>query len=63
MNLKNSRNNITMKDKLEKYLLIGVGVLVVGYLLWKKYKPKKCVKWTQNVCATAPCNQTCVEYK
>ena len=46
-----------------KNLLIGAGVLVVGYLLWKKYKPKKCVKWTQNVCATAPCNQTCKEYK
>lgn len=25
-----------MKDKLEKYLLIGAGVVVVAYLLWKK---------------------------
>jgi hypothetical protein len=46
-----------------KNLLIGAGVVVLGYLLWKKFKPKKCVKWSQNVCVTAPCNHTCEEYK
>jgi hypothetical protein len=46
-----------------KNLLIGAGVVVVGYLLWKKFKPKKCIKWVQPSCAVAPCPQQCIEYK
>ena len=48
-----------------KNLLIGAGVVVVGYLLWKKLQPKEktCVKWSQNECVRTPCNQTCEEYK
>lgn len=49
-----------------KNLLIGAGVVIVGYLLWKKLQPKEktCVKWEQiKVCAEAPCPKTCVEYK
>jgi|LakMenE18May11ns_1017448.scaffolds.fasta_scaffold7777948_1 hypothetical protein len=46
-----------------KNLLIGVGVIIAGYLLWKKLQPKKCVKWSQNQCITAPCPQTCEEYE
>jgi len=46
-----------------KNLLIGAGVVIVGYLLWKKYKPKTCVKWIQPMCKVAPCPPTCQEYK
>lgn len=49
-----------------KNLLIGAGVVVVGYLLWKKLQPKEkiCVKWEQeNECVRSPCPKTCVEYK
>ena len=46
-----------------KKILIGAGILVVGYLAYEKFKPKKCVKWSNRVCAEAPCNQSCVEYK
>jgi len=46
-----------------KNILIGAGVLVVGYLVYEKFKPKKCVKWSQVRCIQAPCNQTCEEYK
>jgi hypothetical protein len=46
-----------------KNLLIGAGVVIVGYLLWKKYKPKTCVKWSTIQCVTSPCPQICEEYK
>jgi len=51
-----------------KNLLIGAGVVIVGYLLWKKSqskpKEKTCVKWEQiNECIRTPCPKTCVEYK
>jgi hypothetical protein len=47
----------------KKNILIGAGVIIAGYLLWKKYKPKTCVKWNQPMCLVAPCPPTCVEYK
>ena len=48
-----------------KNILIGAGVVIAGYLLWKKLQPKEktCVKWNQPMCITAPCPPTCVEYK
>ena len=49
--------------KIDKKVLIGAGILVVGYLAYKKFKPKKCVKWNQPMCSVAPCPPTCVEYK
>jgi hypothetical protein len=46
-----------------KNLLIGAGVVIAGYLIWKKIQPKKCLKWSNIQCITAPCNQTCEEYE
>jgi hypothetical protein len=46
-----------------KNLLIGDGVVIAGYLIWKKLQPKKCLKWNQPMCAEAPCPPTCVEYE
>jgi hypothetical protein len=46
-------------------ILIGAGVVIAGYLLWKKLQPKEktCVKWSENQCVRSPCTQTCEEYK
>ena len=48
-----------------KNLLIGAGVVIAGYLIWKKLQPKEkiCVKWVQPMCITSPCPKTCAEYK
>lgn len=48
-----------------KKILIGVGVVIAGYLLWKKLQPKEkiCVKWSQEQCVRSPCPQTCEQYK
>ena len=51
-----------------KKILIGAGVVIAGYLLWKQYKKnnpkqKKCLKWNQVVCVTAPCNPQCEQYE
>ena len=59
-----------------KNLLIGIGVIALAIYLFKKdsngmsvssklipSKPKKCLKWSQNICKQAPCNQDCIEYE
>ena len=51
-----------MKNKNILIGLVGLGVL---YALYIKNNPKakKCVKWTQPMCAKAPCPPQCDEYK
>jgi len=48
-------------------ILIGAGVVIAGYLIWKKSKSKpkqkKCLKWNQPNCKTAPCPPQCEQYE
>jgi hypothetical protein len=58
-----------------KNILIGVGIIALAVYLFKKDssgrsmygkifpKEKKCLKWTQPQCITAPCNRECSEYE
>jgi hypothetical protein len=50
-----------------KNILIGAGVVIVSYLLWRKNQnkvnTKKCLKWSQPNCIKAPCPAQCEQYE
>jgi hypothetical protein len=46
-----------------KNILIGAGVVIVSYLLWRKNKNRKCLKWSQPNCIKAPCPAQCEQYE
>ena len=62
LNQKTNKIMTLNKNHLGTYAFLGLVLSGIGYFAWKKYKTKTCKKWSENVCITAPCPQTCLEY-